>query len=148
MTTPNASQTPEKPARPAAPPTGPRRVPAPRVLPESQAFWTAADEGRLLLKKCNACGEVHHYPRDICPHCLSADTEWVQASGTGTVYSFSTMGKGEAAYTLAFVTLDEGVTLMTNLVDCDPARVSIGDMVRVVFKPTEGGHAVPMFTPV
>ncbi|MFZ2386569.1 MAG: Zn-ribbon domain-containing OB-fold protein [Polaromonas sp.] len=148
MTTPNVPDATEKPARPAAPPAGPRRVPAPRVLPESQAFWTAADEGRLLLKKCNDCGEVHHYPRDICPHCLSADTEWVQASGNGTVYSFSTMGKGEAAYTLAFVTLDEGVTLMTNLVDCDPARVSIGDKVQVVFKPTEGGHAVPMFTPV
>ncbi|CAN5358837.1 OB-fold domain-containing protein [soil metagenome] len=145
MTTP---QIPEKPARPAAPPAGSRRIPTPRVLPESQAFWNAADEGRLLLKKCNACGEVHHYPRDICPHCLSADTGWLPASGNGTLYSFSTMGKGEAAYTLAFVTLDEGVTLMTNLVDCDPAQVSIGDKVQVVFKPTEGGHAVPMFTPV
>lgn len=147
MTTPNAPETGTKPARPAAPPVGPRRIPVPRVLPESQAFWSAADEGRLLLKKCNDCGEVHHYPRDICPHCLSADTEWVQTSGNGTVYSFSTMGKGEAAYTLAFVTLDEGVTLMTNLVDCDPAEVQIGDKVQVVFKPTEGGHAVPMFTP-
>ncbi|MBB3181650.1 Zn-ribbon domain-containing OB-fold protein [Variovorax sp. Sphag1AA] len=124
-----------------------RRIPAPRVLPESLHYWTAADEGRLLVKKCRACGEVHHYPRDICPHCLSADTEWLQAAGTGTVYSFSTMGKGEAAYTLAFVTLDEGVTLMTNLVDCDPAAVSIGQPVRVVFKPSDGGHAVPMFTP-
>jgi uncharacterized OB-fold protein len=131
-----------------APSTGTsRRIPAPRVLPESLPYWTAADEGRLLVKKCRACGEVHHYPRDICPHCLSADTEWLQAAGTGTVYSFSTMGKGEAACTLAFVTLDEGVTLMTNLVDCDPATVSIGQPVRVVFKPSDGGHAVPMFTP-
>ena len=148
MTTPNVPQATEKSTRPAAPQAGPRRVPAPRVLPESQTFWTASDEGRLLLKKCNDCGQVHHYPRDICPHCLSADTVWVQASGHGTVYSFSTMGKGEAAYTLAFVTLDEGVTLMTNLVDCDPSQVSIGDQVQVVFKPTDGGHAVPMFTPV
>ena len=148
MTTLNAPETTEKPMRPNVLLAGPRRVPAPRVLPESQAFWTAADEGRLLLKKCNDCGEVHHYPRDICPHCLSADTAWVQASGQGTVYSFSTMGKGEAAYTLAFVTLDEGVTLMTNLVDCDPAQVSIDDTVQVVFKPTEGGPAVPRFTPV
>jgi uncharacterized OB-fold protein len=138
----------DKPARPAAAPAGPRRIPAPRVLPESQRYWTAADEGRLMVKKCRACGEVHHYPRDICPFCLSADTEWLQAAGTGTVYSFSTMGKGEAAYTLAFVTLDEGVTLMTNLVDCDPGRLAIGQKVRVSFKPSEGGHAVPMFTPV
>lgn len=146
MSTPENTSKPaaEKPARP---PAGPRKIPAPRVLPESLAYWQAADEGKLLVKKCNACGEVHHYPRDICPHCLSSDTVWQQAAGTGTVYSFSTMGQGEAAYTLAYVTLDEGVTLMTNLVDCDPTKVAIGDKVRVVFKPTDG-HAVPMFTPV
>jgi len=144
MSTPNTPQ--DRPARPPAPAAGPRKIPAPRVLPESLPYWTAADEGRLLVKRCRACGEVHHYPRDICPHCLSADTEWLQAAGTGTVYSFSTMGKGEAAYTLAFVTLAEGVTLMTNLVDCDPSQVAIGQAVRVVFKPSEGGHAVPMFT--
>lgn len=145
----SAPENTSKPAaeKPARPPAGPRKIPAPRVLPESLAYWHAADEGKLLVKKCNACGEVHHYPRDICPHCLSSDTVWQQAAGTGTVYSFSTMGQGDAAYTLAYVTLDEGVTLMTNLVDCDPAKVAIGDKVRVVFKPTDG-HAVPMFTPV
>lgn len=124
-----------------------RKIPAPKVLPETQAYWTAADQGRLLVKRCNSCGQVHHYPRDICPHCLSVDTVWQDAAGTGIVYSFSTMGQGDAAYTLAFVTLDEGVTLMTNLVDCDPAQVRIGDKVKVVFQPSQGGHAVPMFTP-
>lgn len=124
-----------------------RKIPAPQVLPETQAYWSAADEGRLLVKRCNSCGQFHHYPRDICPHCLSSDTVWQDALGTGTVYSFSTMGSGDAAYTLAFVTLDEGVTLMTNLVDCDPAQVRIGDPVRVLFKPAQGGQAVPMFTP-
>lgn len=144
-TSPTPSQ--DKPARTAGPPPGPRRIPAPRVLPESLAYWQAADEGRLLVKRCTACSEVHHYPRDICPFCLSADTEWLTATGLGTVYSFSTMGTGEAAYTLAFVTLDEGVTLMTNLVDCDAARLFIGQRVKVVFVPSDGGHAVPMFTP-
>lgn len=123
-----------------------RKIPAPAVLPESLPFWQAADQGRLLLKKCNACGEPHHYPRDVCPFCLSTDTAWTQAAGTGTVYSYSTMGKGEDAYTLAFVTLDEGVTMLTNLVDCDPAALRIGQAVRVVFAPSQGGHAVPMFT--
>lgn len=124
-----------------------RKIPAPKVLPETQAYWTAADQGRLLVKRCNSCGQFHHYPRDICPHCLSDDTVWQDAAGTGVVYSFSTMGVGEAAYTLAFVTLDEGVTLMTNLVDCEPAQVRIGDRVKVVFQASQGGHAVPMFTP-
>ncbi len=125
-----------------------RKIPAPRVLPESLPFWQAADEGRYLVKKCSSCGKVHHYPRDICPFCLSADTVWQDSPGTGVVYSFSTMGQSDAAYTMAYVTLDEGVTVMSNLVDCDPAKVTIGQKVRVVFTPTEGGHAVPMFTPV
>jgi uncharacterized protein len=125
-----------------------RKIPAPKVLPESLPFWQAADEGRLVLKSCRTCRQVHHYPRDICPFCLSDETEWIAAAGAGTVYSFSTMGKGEDAYTLAYVTLAEGVTVMTNLVDCDPAHVAIGQAVRVVFRPSQGGHAVPMFTPV
>ncbi len=125
-----------------------RKIASPRVLPESLPFWTAADEGRYLLKKCSSCGKTHHYPRDICPFCLSAETFWQDSPGTGVVYSFSTMGKDEGAYTLAFVTLDEGVTVMTNLVDCDPQQVRIGDKVRVVFHSTEGGHAVPMFKPL
>lgn len=125
-----------------------RKIPAPRALPESQAFWNAADEGRLLVKTCTDCGQPHFYPRDICPHCMSERTEWLQAGGSGEVYSFSTMGKGNAAFTIAFVTLDEGVTMMTQLVDCDPGAVRIGQRVRVVFQPSDGGHAVPMFTPV
>ena len=125
-----------------------RKISAPRVLPESLPFWQAADAGRYLIKKCQHCDQVHHYPRDICPFCLSVDTVWQDSPGTGVVYSFSTMGKDDAAYTMAYVTLDEGITVMTNLVDCDPQKVNIGQKVRVVFQPTEGGHAVPMFTPV
>ena len=124
-----------------------RKISAPRVLPESMKFWQACDEGRYLIKKCSSCGKVHHYPRDICPFCMSAETQWQESPGTGVVYSFSTMGKEDAAYTLAYVTLDEGVTVMSNLVDCDPAQLSIGQKVCVVFKVSEGGHAVPMFTP-
>jgi len=124
-----------------------RTIPAPKVLPETLAWWQAADEGRLLVKRCRACGEHHHYPRDICPFCLSDATEWVEASGRATLYSYSTMGKGEAAWTLAYATLDEGPTLLTNIVDVDPATLAIGQRLRVVFRASDGGHAVPMFAP-
>jgi len=124
-----------------------RKMRDPAMNPGDEPYFQAAAEGKLLIKKCNACGEVHHYPRDVCPHCLSTDTAWLQSAGAGVVYSFSTMGKGDAAYTLAFVTLDEGLTLMTNLVDCDPMTLAIGQRVEVVFKPSDGGHPVPMFTP-
>ena len=123
-----------------------RKIPRPMVLPETLAYWQAADEGRLLVKRCTACGEFHHYPRDICPHCLSEATAWVEASGRGAVYACSTMGQGEAAYTLAYVTLEEGPTMLTNLVGGDAAQYVIGQRVQVVFSATDG-HAVPVFTP-
>lgn len=123
-----------------------RKIPKPLQLPETAAYWQAANEGRLLVKRCTACGQHHHYPRDICPFCLSEATEWVNAAGTGTVYACSTMGEGEAAYTLAYVTLDEGPTLMTNLVEGAHEAWHIGQRVRVVFQPSEGGPQVPMFT--
>ena len=125
-----------------------RKIPAPRVLAETLAFWQAADAGKYLVKRCNSCGQAHHYPRDVCPFCHSDDTFWQESPGLGEVYSHSTMGKEDQAYTLAYITLDEGITVMSNLVDCDPRQVRIGQRVRVVFKPSEGGHAVPMFTPV
>lgn len=124
-----------------------RTIPAPKVLPETLPYWQAADEGQLLVKRCTACGAHHHYPRDICPFCLSDATEWTIAAGTGTLYSFSTMGQGDAAYTIACVTLDEGPTMLSNVVGCEPATLSVGQRVRVVFQPSDGGHAVPMFTP-
>ena len=122
-----------------------RRIPKPMVQPDTAAYWQAADEGRLLVKRCTACGEHHHYPRDICPFCLSDATQWRDAAGTGTVYSFSTMGQGDAAYTLAYVTLDEGATMLTNLVGGDASSWRIGQRVRVTFVPSDGGPAVPMF---
>ena len=124
-----------------------RKFPAPVPNPETKPFWEAADEGRLLLKRCRSCGDVHYYPRAYCPFCGSGETEWQPASGGGTIYSYSVMRRAEAPYAIAYVALDEGVTMMTNLVDCDLDAIRIGQRVRLVFKPTEGGPPVPTFTP-
>ena len=125
-----------------------RKIPAPRPNPENQAYFDAAAQGRLLVKRCAACGERHFYPRAICPFCFSDRTEWQQASGTGTIYSYSVMRRGvPVSYAIAYVTLAEGVTMLTNIVDCDLDSIRIGQRVKVVFKPTDGGPPVPMFTP-
>ena len=124
-----------------------RVIPAPQATPETHAFWEGAAAGTLLLKKCAACGQAHFYPRAMCPFCFSETTEWVPASGRGTIYSYSVMRRVPAPYAIAYVTLDEGVTMMTNIVDCDLDAIRIGQQVRVVFKPTEDGPPVPMFTP-
>lgn len=124
-----------------------RSYPAPPPSPESQRYWQAASEGRLDVRKCGACGKLHHYPRAVCPFCFADATEWQTASGRGTIYSYSVMRRAEVPYAIAYVTLAEGVTMLTNIVDCDFDRLAVGQAVRLVFKPTDGGPPLPVFTP-
>ena len=124
-----------------------RKIPAPQANPETRAFWDGAAQGKLLLKKCTACGELHYYPRALCPFCGQEATAWQAAAGTGTIYSYSVMRRAETPYAIAYVTLDEGPTMLTNLVDCDFDALRIGQRVKVVFTPTDGGSPAPTFTP-
>jgi len=124
-----------------------RKFPAPQPNPETKPFWEAAGDGRLLLKRCRSCGEAHYYPRALCPFCGSGETEWQPAAGGGMIYSYSVMRRADVPYAIAYVTLDEGVTMMTNLVDCDFDALRVGQPVTVVFKDTENGPPVPMFKP-
>ena len=111
-----------------------------------EAYWAAAREGRLLLKKCRDCGKTHYYPRALCPFCLSDNAEWVQAKGEGTIYSWSVERRAQPPYAIAFVTLAEGPTLMTNIVDCDLDGLAVGQPVTLAFETREGQPA-PVFRP-
>lgn len=117
------------------------------AYPETRPFWEAAAEGRLLLKACRACGRAHWYPKVVCPFCHSDDLEWREASGRGTIYTYSVMRRVEVPYVLAYVTLEEGPTLMTNIVDCDVDSVRIGQSVQVRFRQAPQGRTVPVFAP-
>ena len=130
-----------------------RPAPAPDVNPETREYWDATAQGRLLLKRCLDCGSVIWYPRALCPQCASLRTEWFEASGRGQVYSYTLNHRGQGAYSgagpyvLAYVELDEGPRVMTNIVDCDPDTVKIGQRVEVVFHDTGAGNALPRFRP-
>ena len=125
----------------------PRKIEKPVPGPDTQAFWDAAAKGKLLIKKCADCKKSHYYPRAMCPYCLSAKTEWRETKGTGTIYTYSVMRRAPVPYALAYVALDEGVTMMTNIVDTDLDTIKIGQKVKLVFKPSEGGPPVPCFAP-
>lgn len=124
-----------------------RKLPAPVATAEGEGFWKAASEGRFVVKRCTDCGKAHWYPRAICPFCFSDRTEWSPASGLGTIYTYSIMRRAPEPYAIAYVTLEEGPTMMTNIVDCDLDSIRIGQKVKLVFKPTDGGPPMPMFTP-
>lgn len=122
-----------------------RAMPSPGIGPDNEAFVAAAREGRFVLRHCDDCGCTHWYPRAVCPFCTSTNTQWKAASGRGTLYSYSTMQRADPPYTLAYVTLEEGPTMLTNLVGHGPYR--IGMPVQVSFQPSDDGTPVPVFAP-
>jgi uncharacterized OB-fold protein len=131
-------------------------APPPFVNPEVRPFWDATAQGRLVAPRCTACSGLIWYPRPYCPACGSLSVEWVELSGRGSVYSFTVNRRGQAdmpayreagVYVLAYVELDEGPRVMTNIVDCDPDTVKIGQQVEVVFHDTGAGNALPRFRP-
>ncbi|MDF5754322.1 Zn-ribbon domain-containing OB-fold protein [Spongiactinospora sp. TRM90649] len=129
-------------------------VPLPVVNPDTAEFWAATAEGRLLGRRCADCSSFIWYPRPICPFCHSQNTAWEPLSGRGVIYSCTVVRraggdwKDVTPYVLAYVELDEGPRMMTNIVDCDVERVAIGDTVEVIFEDTGAGSAIPRFRPV
>lgn len=139
-----------------APRVGASGLPVRKVEPtlETQAFWDATAEGKLLLRKCNDCSSIIWYPRAFCPACSSQNTLWITSNGRGTIYSFSITRKGAGAwaeagpYVIAYVELEEGPRVLTNIVGCSAERVSIGMAVNVVFEDTGEGMSIYRFAPV
>jgi uncharacterized OB-fold protein len=120
---------------------------------DSEVFWERCKAGELCLPRCRQCGELNWFPRAMCRYCSGTDMEWVPMSGQATVYSFSVVDRPPSPdlpgrYVLALVDLDEGVRMMTHVVDCDPAEVRIGMRVSVRFKPVSDEISLPMFGPM
>jgi uncharacterized protein len=114
--------------------------------PGLEPFWDACEQRKLLVPFCRACGRAHWYPRAICPHCFAHDIEWREAKGDGVIYSLS-IQRADPPYVIAYVTLEEGPTMLTNIVDADPASLRIGQAVRLRFVGSEDGPPLPVFSP-
>jgi hypothetical protein len=128
--------------------------PAPRLDEETRGYWEACARHELYVQRCRGCRTWRFPPRALCPACLSSATEWVRASGRGTVYSFTVTHQNQAPgfrerlpYVLAVVQLEEGVRLMTNVVGCEPGAVHIGMPVEVTWDDVTPELAVPVFRP-
>ena len=124
-----------------------RNIPSPPMSVENEAFWAAANEGKLMIPRCKDTGQFFWYPRNLSPFTLSNNVELVEASGKGTIYTYSVMRRADPQYVIAYVTLEEGITMMTNIVDCDYDTVAVGQAVELDFYETENGQKVPVFKP-
>ena len=128
----------------------PRPIAAPD--PMTQHWWDATREGRLLVQRCETCSHHQLYPRGICTACHTTELTYVQASGRGTIYSFTEVHRAPhpaftAPYLVALVRLDEGPVVMANLIDCDVADVACDQAVALRWEDLPDGRKLPQFTP-
>ncbi len=125
-----------------------RIFPAPPVNVEYEEFWSKANDGKLLLPRCMDTNQFFWYPRKISPFTLSANVEWVEAAGKGVIYTFSVMRRADPQYVIAYVRLVEGITMMTNIVECDPDSLEVGQPVELLMQEAENGQKIPVFRPM
>lgn len=129
--------------------------PDPLVNNWARPFWDGTREEKLLIQLCSDCKKHIFYPRMVCPHCFSDNIDWVEASGKGTIYSFTIVEAnapspfiGDLPFVIAVVILEEGVRMLTNIVDCDPYSLQCEQPVEVAFRKKNDEFTLPMFTPI
>lgn len=126
--------------------------PRPQPSALTEAFWEAARRHVLVRPRCAACGRSFFVPQAVCTHCLSPDWAYEPSTGRGVVYS-ATVGHRapypgiEAPFHLAVVDLEEGWSMLTNLVDAGPGPVPVGTRVRVAWVDLDDTCTLPVFTP-
>jgi uncharacterized OB-fold protein len=118
-----------------------------------EAEWFELCRGRrLMIQKCDACGHYQFPPRSVCVECLDAGTEWVEAAGTGRVFTYTVQHRdapgfsGQAPYTIAMVELDEGPRLMSRVVDTEDVQIDM--TVEVRWATIADDFVVPVFVGV
>ena len=137
---------------------GELRHPLPYASWETRGYWEGAGRGELVLQRCRDCGVVQHKPRAVCATCLSGDIEHFVASGRGQVHTYTITNQNQllpfrdaCPYVLAYVELEEGPRVLTNIVGVDPAEVRIGQAVIADFwagdRDDGEAIAVPRFRP-
>jgi hypothetical protein len=120
-----------------------------------RTFWRAAADERLLVQQCNDCETPQFFPRSWCQYCGSEDVEWIETDGTGHVHTYTVVRRAtelqsfadSVPYVVAYVELEAGPRICTNVVGCDPETVEIGMPVEVTFEHVRHEVALPHFEP-
>lgn len=125
---------------------------APTTTPDTEFFWNALRDHRLLIQRCRGCGALRHPPRPMCPACNALGWDTIEASGRGTVHSFvmpqhPAFPWFEYPYIVALIALEEGTRLVSNLCDVAPGDVTIGMPVELFFARFDGDLVLPLFRP-
>jgi len=116
----------------------------------TQPYWDGCNAGELRLQQCRACNRHQFYPRNFCSHCGGRELDWVPASGTGTIASFTVVRRGiskayPAPYIVALIDLQEGPRMMSNIIAAEPEQVAVGARVSAEFAQWSETISLPVF---
>ena len=124
----------------------------PAITEETQAFWAAAQDGRLVVEQCTACGRANFPPRGICPACRSRVMRDLEISTRGLVYSYTVnhqrwLADLDVPFAVVLVEFPDHphVRVPGRLRGCALEDVRIGMAVDVGFEAGPGGQAIPSF---
>ncbi len=124
----------------------------PRVLGLYDApFWKYLEQDKTLrLQCCNDCGTWRYPPGPVCPECLSPDSDWKPVSGKGEILSWiifhrQYLPEYPAPYNVIAVRLDEGPTIICNLVEDPPSGSLLGRRVALSLVAMDDGVTLPRF---
>lgn len=131
----------------------PGHIPASVLVQDSDSrpYWEGLTQGELRIQRCDSCSKAVFYPRSICPHCFADRLSWIVASGKGTIYSYTVAHQAfgsfaaDAPFVVALIELEEGVRMMSRLLDAPRARVTVGAAVMVTFEKVEEDLTLPYF---
>jgi uncharacterized OB-fold protein len=119
-----------------------RRLPLPQPTLDNHDFYEATARGELRFQRCSDCGLWRHYPRPVCPECASTSYSWEQASGRGTIYTWTIVHgptlpafQDDLPYNVVDVLMDEGVHFQSQVLDCPPEDIHAGMPVEATFVP-------------
>lgn len=119
---------------------------------DSEEYFAAAGDGRLIFQQCRSCKSVQFPPRHHCAACWGTDLEWIESKGKGKVESFTIVRRAplpefrdRAPYVVGSVIVDEGPRMITNIIGDDALDVRIGDPVVVAFETSAEGDTLPQF---
>ncbi len=140
------------PADSSGAPPKPKRL-RPPLGHDNGWWWEGVNDGKLLIQKCKDCGELRHPPRPMCGNCQSIEWDSVSSSGRGTVYTFTVMQYPkfpgyEYPFVCALIELEEGTRVISNVVGCEAADVSIGMKVELSIENVDEDLKLPLFRPV
>ena len=130
-------------------------IPVPDVL--TKPYWDGCKQRLLKVQKCKSCERRRHRPSAGCHWCGEQETDWVELSGRGTVYTYTIVHRAfhpaftdDIPYVVGLVAAEEDDTVRfhTRFVDCEPGDVRVGQEVEITFREDEDGTVLPYWRPI